>query len=396
MKSYIYFLLILMSLFGWNSLYAAQADWIIEPKYTRITPYSDNLVKVGLYNKVGILDFSGKVIVPVTADSITYLQNGYALVLQVNNQDYQLIGILHADMTYHKIDEKYFIGDYAFFSEHKLPVRKLKMMQDFYGYIDPTGQPVTKFSYSMAYPFSEGLAAVSSGTIIKLKHNKMTYINELGLELKLDKSLGTIYGATSFRNGEAMVTRKDKATFFIDRNGQVIREDKVENISFDSLHRLIVDQEVEEENFTPDELLFEQKNLSVFAVQMKVGLLRKKSGGKEVSNSKDASHEASFGNVKILFSSLSARANASNTATINLILRNEGNHDTNVDISVIGASISNNKNIVVPANGRKALPIRFNNVTSFETRKISVSIIGKNLVATRSVNVKLEPDLSDL
>ena len=398
MKRLFLFFLIFVLCASNSKIFAAKTGWIIEPKFTSILPYSDNMLKVRLNSKVGIYDYAGKSIVPVMADSITFLQNGYALVLEANDQEYQILGILHADKSYYRLENKYYLSDYTFFSENKLPVKKSVLKQIFYGYIDPTGKAITKFKYSEAHPFSEGLAAVSSASItstLRLTHRKMQYINEQGIELKLDKELGNIYGATTFSNGEAMVTRKDKSTFFIDKNGQILRREEFDEISFDSMHRLIQDENFEEEDLEPDNNLMKKNKVTVVEDHGKVGLQGVLTNTPEPKKPVKK-EDIGTGDIRIMFSSLSARANANHSASVNVILRNEYGKDITVKLTVEGATIKADDNIVVPANGRKSLPIRFGNIKSFETRNVTVTVTGQGISKTRTVKVNLEPDMSDL
>lgn len=60
---------------------AQTVTWSIKPAYTNITLFNNGVYKVKNGTKVGLIDETGKVIVPVTTDSITDPVEGYSLLL---------------------------------------------------------------------------------------------------------------------------------------------------------------------------------------------------------------------------------------------------------------------------------------------------------------------------
>lgn len=211
---------------------AESAKWAIKPRYSYIADFGEDFFKVKLGGKTGILDKQGNVIVPVSADSITNPSEGYSLVLNLENEKLRLSAVLGPDGSLKQMKDEFYIGDFPFFSENKLPVLNKKGK---YGYIDPTGRLVIKCNYGSAHPFSEGYAVVSkkkgifdnaTKAIADLlgtkKKEKVFYINNLGIPLNLQSDIGTVYFASSFRNGKALVMNKDDKRCMIDTSGRLI------------------------------------------------------------------------------------------------------------------------------------------------------------------------------
>lgn len=201
-------------------LQAQTARWAIEPQYTSITLYGENMYKVKKYGFTGILNKEGNVIVPVTADSITQMTEDCALVLKYEENKYRLTGILHMDQRVVVINDDWYVADFPFFSEGKLPVYNKTGK---YGYIGTNGKLLIDFAYSNVHPFSEGWASVSKGKnllgnigfIRKNNKQKVFYIDEQGRVMNLPMDIGDIYSGTSFKNGEALVITKDNRYCFI-------------------------------------------------------------------------------------------------------------------------------------------------------------------------------------
>ncbi len=234
---------------------AQTAQWALKPKYSSITPYGENLLKVKLYNKVGLIGKDGREVVPVTADSITPLTEDIGLVLVLEDEKYRLLGLVNRNANVQSISQEVYVNEYPFFSEGKLPVRNKKGM---YGFMDVTGRMVLDFDYGSVHPFSEGWAAVSKGSVIKSlgkminaniggKRVKMYYVNERGQFLTLQSDIGDIYTATSFKNGEALVITKDNRYCFINTSGNIIRMGSGVTMKFDKKYALCLVEEVEEE-----------------------------------------------------------------------------------------------------------------------------------------------------
>lgn len=225
---------------------AQTVSWVIQPQYSSIESYSDQLYKVKSGYQSGLIDKNGQLVVPITADSITSMRNGHALALKYTTDGrFKLMGILHNDLSYTNVMGDYYIGQYPFFSEDLLPVYNDKNRL---GYIDPNGRETIEFNLVEAYPFCEGIASVSKGKggvlgkitnvasdVLKVDKPKGTlgYVRNDGQFLVIQKSLGKLAQAYSFKNGEALVVTEDGRMCFINPRGQMIREDNNVLIAID-------------------------------------------------------------------------------------------------------------------------------------------------------------------
>lgn len=241
-------ILIAAVLLGWSFALGAQtAKWIIKPMYTSITPYCDGVYKVKKGYKAGLIGEDGAALVPATADSITNLSEGYGLILSFEGGKYKLNGIFGENKTVIPVTDDYYVDQYPFFSEGKLPVCNQKGK---YGYINNNGRLVLDFEYSTVHPFSEGWAAVSKKNLIGnvtslIKKSggggggKIIYINEEGKPLVLQAEIGDIYSGTTFKNGEALVTNKENKQYIINPVGAIVRIDNNIPLIFDEKYCLV-------------------------------------------------------------------------------------------------------------------------------------------------------------
>lgn len=255
MNKYIVSLFVVWTLLLSLGLQAQTAKWVIAPKYSSIIPYQNGLYKVKIGKHVGILDDKGNVIVPVNADSITAMTEACALVLQYEEEKYRLKGILHEDHRLVVISNEWYVGDFPFFSEGKLPVYNKSGK---YGYVGTNGVLLIDFEYGSIHPFSEGWAAVSQGkNLFSLITNKIKkkgqvfYINEQGRKMTLQSDIGDIYSCTTFKNGEALVITKDNRYCFINTSGQMTRIDNNVILAFDEKYALRSEKSVSQAQSTP-------------------------------------------------------------------------------------------------------------------------------------------------
>ena len=89
-----------LSLFG----QAQTARWQIKPEYQFIEPFAENIYKVKTYNDMSLINTSGETI--IKADSITYLNNGYALALKSADDKYRLISIIDKNGQVTKVSQR--------------------------------------------------------------------------------------------------------------------------------------------------------------------------------------------------------------------------------------------------------------------------------------------------
>lgn len=229
-------------------------DWALHPTMKSIDLYADNTFKVkDTNNKCWLLNNEGyKIYDPMMEnaytmkyDSISPIIGGYGLLMDYDpsRQGWRLSGVYNANNQSIKNfseKDKFYVDEYAFFSENLLPVRKDNKK---YGYITPDGVQVTKFAFESAMPFNEGKAAVSKN---KSKLNQLiqkailngqsfgnfTYIDYSGNERPVSPAAGKkLILCTTFMDGEATVVSSTGQSFRIDERMQpitVIDQDQIE------------------------------------------------------------------------------------------------------------------------------------------------------------------------
>lgn len=224
------------------------AQWAVKPKYKEMTPFSESLYKIKTYEGMGVINQKGELL--VSADSITYITNGYALALKANNDKYMVISIISKDGAVKKISEELYVGDYPFFSEDKCAVCDKKGR---YGFINPLGTLVIPCSYIAVHPFREGLASVCKakggllGFVSKTLDTKQPvgpsiYIDSKNIPIKLQAEIGKPILATSFKNGQALVQNQENKFFTIDVHGKILKIDTEVKLEFDNYFSLGIDE----------------------------------------------------------------------------------------------------------------------------------------------------------
>ena len=202
---------------------AQTARWQIKPEYQSIEPFAENIYKVKTYNDMSLISTSGETL--IKADSITYLNNGYALALVSADDKYRLTSIIDKNGQVTKVSQDLYVGDYPFFSEDKCAVVNKRGK---YGFITPDGKLAIQCSYVSVCPFREGLASVCKvkkgikGFIGK-SNGPAIYIDAKGIEKKLASEIGVAAVATSFHNGKAYVMNQNNKSFLIDNQGKVVQ-----------------------------------------------------------------------------------------------------------------------------------------------------------------------------
>lgn len=225
---------------------AQTPHWILSTNYQSIRPFSKELFKVKENGLVGIVDNTGTIVVPVTADSITNFTNGYALVLKKEDGGYRVQSILDFQRKIKPVDqsEPLFVGPFPFFSEKKCVVSNKKGK---FGYMDISGRLVIPCKYLSARPFNEGLASVCKGkgglkglvnSVVDMVGGnadaigQSLYIDDKGQQLKLANEIGTPKLASTFSGGKAFVMN-DKGAYIIDKSGQIVSIERGEHLVFD-------------------------------------------------------------------------------------------------------------------------------------------------------------------
>ena len=256
---------------------AQVAYWKLKPTYQEITPFSESLYKAKTYEDMRLINANGDIL--VKADSITYLTNGFALVLKYQNEKYRVTQIVDENGKTTDITQEYYATEYPFFSEEKCAVENKKGK---IGYINPSGKQVIAFDYVVAHPFREGYASVSkakkgvialgSSLVGRVVGNSKTavgpslYIDHKGVPLKLQSEIGTPILASSFRNGQAFVQCNDNNSFMINRQGKIVKTLSDSEVNLDD-YFAISESRPERANvpyklsYNPSYIVFKSNNL---------------------------------------------------------------------------------------------------------------------------------------
>ena len=160
---------------------AQTVSWLSRPEFLSVRPFGNKLYKVSTYNYQAIVNGRGKTV--TTADSITFLTNGYALSLAQFGDQYLLKGIINREGGFTQFRGEYYATEKSFFSEDKCLVVNKKGK---FGYIDPAGNVIINCNYQSAEPFRGGAAYVmkpKKGGLIKVTYEE-GYINARGEDHK--------------------------------------------------------------------------------------------------------------------------------------------------------------------------------------------------------------------
>lgn len=191
---------------------AQTADWLVSPKYEKISYFGPQMYKVTINGKVGIIGTDGRVILQPEYDAINLFYEGRAVFVNREDNGWKLMGVLsdNGNVQYCSGDY-YLLKDYMFYSEGFLTVRNADGL---YGYLNEKCEKAFPFTEDIVYPFSEGFAVVGEGENF---HWLDTSGNEIYLRLS---NGGSPYGGTNFYNGQAYLWDEDGVFFILDANGK--------------------------------------------------------------------------------------------------------------------------------------------------------------------------------
>lgn len=189
---------------------AQTARWLLKPAHKSIAPFAESLFKVADDLSMCIVNTDGEKL--VEADSITFINEGYAVALKNQNAKFRLTAVINERGEMTAVDEELFVTNYPFFSDGRLLVSNKKGR---FGYVNIQGKLVIPCEYKEAYPFREGFASVKEG-------KKPAYIDAEGKELVMQLPKKTkLETAMSFKGGKAFL-KAEKGCFFLAKNGTVV------------------------------------------------------------------------------------------------------------------------------------------------------------------------------
>lgn len=216
----------------------ASGNFVVQPQFQEVLPFSDGLAAVRLHDKWGFIDETGRVVIQPRFDEAYYFHEGVAaanlndtpLIIdktgKVLARDYeQLTGVeaegripVRRGFKYGYLDLKGAIAiplifdDTQTFSEGLAPVKK----GDKWGYLDLRGVPVIPFVFDSAGVFGRGLAPARAGS-------KSGFIDHSG-QFVFTLTFRDAAGFWSLEGGTNVTTfwTDDDAFGYVNTSGKVI------------------------------------------------------------------------------------------------------------------------------------------------------------------------------
>lgn len=186
------------------SVNAQYVYWQMPPRsFSSLERMGHGMYKVEQAGKIGVINGSGNIIMPIEFDGIESFYEDCAIVVNKEGQCELIVGVMTGDGRFIRFPKKYYaIPNQKFFSDGLLTVSDEKKRL---GYIDVDGNEVLGFSkgYTKIKPFTEGYAAVFRG------NNGYQLISQSGTPCRIILGLGEIYGGTNVCNGKAVVWDSD-------------------------------------------------------------------------------------------------------------------------------------------------------------------------------------------
>lgn len=190
---------------------AQSITWVAKPQYDKISPFQDGVAVVSVNNKWGYINQQGNEVVKPEFDRTYDFSEGVGIVV---SSDGQLKGIVNSNGIIKvpvglKVNPRF-----PKFSDGLLLVTDGKK----WGYLNRSGELQIKCNYSMAHPFSEGMAAVTTSAN---GWDGWAYIRTSGsVAITQDRKIAC---GTSFSKGKAAAVISKKLVF-IDNTGKVVEE----------------------------------------------------------------------------------------------------------------------------------------------------------------------------
>jgi hypothetical protein len=215
------------------SLNAQTVYWQLQPReYSSIERIGKGLYKIASDNKVGVMNQSGEMIVPLEYDGIERFYEDLALVINKEGTREIVAGTLEKAGKFNRFEETFYaIPNQEFYSEGLLTVVDNNKRL---GYINPTGNRVCGFESSLSYikPFVEGYAAIFRGK------NIYQLISPKGEACTIVLGISEVYGGTNMYNGSAVVwDTNGKVYEYFPSTRQVTRIKRPSSMDYDYLFR---------------------------------------------------------------------------------------------------------------------------------------------------------------
>lgn len=226
MKYFSRFVLSLIGLCCANLASAQTLLWNKKPQWESVEMLGEKLVRVTMSGNQGVLQLSGKQIIPCSFSNITEISNRRFLVLDPDNK---IVSIWDDEGHQVPIQGDYYVdASWPFFSDGLLAVRN-KMLSDrsgAWGYIDLSGALTIPFKFGIAFPFIFGKAAVCykkdgawvhigiDGRPILLKNQKLR-----------TKDIKQVSSFTQIKDRQLALVCIDDYMYLIDPSGEVVPTD---------------------------------------------------------------------------------------------------------------------------------------------------------------------------
>lgn len=225
--------------------FCQKAEWLVGPgRYSDIEYFAPNMYKVHDGDKIGIIDNTGKEILPARYDAVNLFYEGRAIFVNDTNRGWQVMGVLNEDGSVAYADGDYYVvPKFMFFSEGYLTVMDSR---GYYGFLDENMKPAFDFTPNKVTPFSEGWAAVGEG-------DDFYWLTNSGEKILLRlPNGGTPNGGTCTYNGNTYTWDEDGYCFRIGGDGRIskISVEQIPDIDYQNRSGSNFGEEVPYERFT--------------------------------------------------------------------------------------------------------------------------------------------------
>ncbi|MBP5536691.1 MAG: WG repeat-containing protein [Bacteroidales bacterium] len=188
------------------------ARWVIQPRFQYAMPFTEGRAVVKEYDRYGMIDRTGREVLPIKYDYVSMLENGRFFALDPALDRLALF-------SKKKALTKFVYQDVLGYSEGLY----LVVRDSLYGFIDDRGREVIPCIYSSATPMKDGFAHVS----IRGRNGIIDRRGHVLLPLEYDDS-GFRSEAYVFYEGLALV-EKDGRYGYVDTKGNVVIPIKYES-----------------------------------------------------------------------------------------------------------------------------------------------------------------------